>query len=320
MQIAILILSIVFIAGTFAPMIPSRHWIVRCHIYLRSTYFLMNCLLFILAALIFPFSILKVGLLIFLAISIVFAFKSIYPFTLLSKTTLKKARKTNPEEGIKMFIFNVYQFNEKYQKCLDKIAEIDPDIIFLVEVNDNWYAALSVLESKYPYILKEIRNDTYGLICFSKIPFEEGKVKHIISPKIPSIEFLIKIKNQSIRIFGVHPEPPSPSEATYSTKKDRELLKVAQQISTIDNSEEAILIGDFNDVAWSRITTEIKRKTNLVDPREGRGFYSTFPTYSPFKIPLDHILCSDAFEVVNFKVLENIGSDHYPVFIHLQLK
>ena len=97
------------------------------------------------------------------------------------------------------------------------------------------------------------------------------------------------------------------------------MLATAKKIIDFDDEELTIVIGDLNDVAWSTVATKFKKLTGLVDPRVGRGFYATFPTYSPIKIPLDHVFCSPTFELIEFGTLVSVGSDHKPVIVKLKI-
>jgi endonuclease/exonuclease/phosphatase (EEP) superfamily protein YafD len=97
------------------------------------------------------------------------------------------------------------------------------------------------------------------------------------------------------------------------------LLIVAKELRHRD--DPSIVVGDLNDVAWSRTNNLFKRISGLVDPRVGRGFFSTFNARWPMlRYPLDHVFCSKQFHMVDFKVLRNCGSDHFPVFARLSLQ
>jgi endonuclease/exonuclease/phosphatase (EEP) superfamily protein YafD len=152
-------------------------------------------------------------------------------------------------------------------------------------------------------------------MLFSKIELLEGGINYLVKPDIPSAEILVKVNGSIIRILGLHPRPPVPGESYSSKSKDKELVQAAIYLNKQIEDEHQILIGDLNDVAWSIASKGFKELTGMQDPRAGRGFYSTFPTWSPVKIPLDHIFCSKDLRIVDFKVLENIGSDHFPIHI-----
>jgi len=56
----------------------------------------------------------------------------------------------------------------------------------------------------------------------------------------------------------------------------------------------------------------------LLDPRIGRGLYSSFHAHYPLvRFPLDHVFHSNHFRLAELKRLPNIGSDHFPIFISL---
>ena len=93
--------------------------------------------------------------------------------------------------------------------------------------------------------------------------------ERLLIPPLPEI-----MRITALYVAVQHPEPPVPGENLYSTAKDKELMKVA--LKAKECKLPCIVFGDLNDVAWSH-TTELFRKTSeLLDPRRGRGFYSTF--------------------------------------------
>ena len=81
-----------------------------------------------------------------------------------------------------------------------------------------------------------------------------------------------------------------------------------------------MVIGDLNDVAWSYTTNLFLKTSGLLDPRHGRGLYSTFHAkYKLLRWPLDHFFVSDDFHLVDMKVEKYINSDHFPISISLVL-
>ena len=79
---------------------------------------------------------------------------------------------------------------------------------------------------------------------------------------------------EDIVLIGVHPEPPSPTEADSSLPRDAELVLLGREIA--NEARPVIVAGDLNDVAWSRTSRLFRRLSGLIDPRVGRGFYNSF--------------------------------------------
>ena len=71
---------------------------------------------------------------------------------------------------------------------------------------------------------------------------------------------------------------------------------------------------------WSSDYLAVETISGLNNARQGFGILPTWPTYMPFlMIPIDHILISEHFVINDFKVGNNIGSDHLPLIIELAL-
>jgi endonuclease/exonuclease/phosphatase (EEP) superfamily protein YafD len=136
-----------------------------------------------------------------------------------------------------------------------------------------------------------------------------------VKEDIPSIFTKIKLPSgEEFDFIGVHPEPPKPGTDTY--ERDTELLIIGKEIK--EDPRPVMVAGDLNDVGWSGTSKLFRKYSNLVDPREGRGFYNTYSVFVPLmQYPLDHIFYSDDFGLTSLSKLESIGSDHYPIFITL---
>lgn len=251
-----------------------------------------------------------------LCLCIAYLVYKISPYTFLNKKEMKRVSAGN-SDTIGIFAANVYQENRQYDKMLSQISETDPDIIFLLETDQPWADAMSSLKEKYPYQLAEAIPNTYGLLFFSRLKMVKGKVVHLVKEDIPSIDVVLELKSgKQVQVYGLHPEPPVPGENLYATAKDKELMKVALKVR--DCTMPCIVFGDLNDVAWSRTTTLFRKTSELLDPRRGRGFYSTFSARSwLIRFPLDYIFCSDNFGLVHMRRLPYNGSDHFAVFTKL---
>jgi len=163
-------------------------------------------------------------------------------------------------------------------------------------------------------------DNTYGMLLFSKLSLENAEVRNLIKEGIPSIKTDIVLENKvRLKFFGIHPEPPVPSENPYSTERDAEILLVAKEIQDMD--QPVLVAGDLNDVAWSYTTKLFLKISGLLDPRRGRGFFNTFHAkHKLLRWPLDHLFCSKHFCVHTIQRLNATGSDHFPMFISLKME
>lgn len=314
MQVAVYIISLLSIAGTLLPVHKSKHWFVRGQANFRALYFAINLVLVSFVMILGGPVLVKLALSIMLMYSAIVCWRSIAPYTIFYPKSISN-HDGFADHSISILIYNVYQYNTNYQNLLDLVTKEDPDIVLLLETGIEWDEATKSLHKQYPFAIKEIREDTYGISMMSKIEVLEGGINHLVSEDIPSAEMLINIAGQSIRLLGIHPEPPIPGEVETSIPKEKEILYSARYLSKLASDELHILVGDLNDVAWSQVSKTFLQITDMGDPREGRGFYTTFPTYLPIRIPLDHVFCSKNFTLLEFKRLPHIGSDHYPMWV-----
>ncbi|GAB5522371.1 MAG: hypothetical protein Roseis2KO_02430 [Roseivirga sp.] len=242
---------------------------------------------------------------------------SIYPYTIFHRKDLKTA--SGSGESIRLLSANVFMYNNDYQRLIDQIDKNQPDCILLLETDLNWLKGLEEIEAAYPYTLKYPLANTYGLLFYSKYKLLEPQIRFILKSDIPSIKTRLELApGLTTWFYGVHPEPPSPTESESSEPRDIELLMLAREIRKLNGP--VIFAGDFNDVAWSHTTRLFRRYSGLLDPRVGRGSFSTFHVKYPlFRWPLDHCFLSSHFRINEMQVLPSIGSDHFPMLIDMNL-
>lgn len=255
-----------------------------------------------------------------LVAAIAYQLKMVLPYTPLWRKQVKKVKKAqlNPEQQISLLVANVLTPNHKYHLLLEQIEILKPDLVLTLESNAEWQQALSPIEDDYPFRVAVPLENLYGMHLYSRLPLNDTEVKFILSDEIPSIHTAVTLPSGvQVQLYCLHPKPPSPTEAKDSTLRDAELLIVGDQIEDIDQS--CIVMGDLNDVAWSRTTRLFQRISGLLDPRVGRYFMNTFHAdYPLLRWSLDHIFHSTDFGLVDMKRLPHIGSDHFPVYVVLQ--
>lgn len=220
------------------------------------------------------------------------------------------------EDTISLLSSNVLTSNRRSDLLLAQVEKWQPDVVLTLESDAWWEGELAVLEEawQYGFTVKIPLDNLYGMHLYSRLPLRNVEVRHWVTPDIPSIVAELQLRSGVwVRIYCLHPMPPSPTEAETATERDAELLLVGREI---EKDNRAVLVfGDLNDVAWSRTTRLFQKISGLLDPRKGRGLYSTFHAgYWFLRWPLDHIFHSTDFLLGTIRVLPSVGSDHFPVY------
>ena len=315
------LLACVVIWLSFWSLIPRDEWWFRGADFPRLQILALGLIAFILM-LIWdaPWNWVREVILLGLIAAVAYQLKMVLPYTFVWKKQVKTVTKTElqSERQISLIVSNVLTPNTQYHLLLQQIRQHQPDLILTLESDAHWQQALSVLEDDYPYRVAVPLDNLYGMHLYSRLALKDIEVKFILSDEIPSIHATVILRSgQPVQLYCLHPKPPSPTEAKDSTLRDAELLIVGDQIKDLD--ESCIVMGDLNDVAWSRTTRLFQRISGLLDPRVGRHFVNTFHAdYPLLRWSLDHVFHSTDFALVQMQRLPHIGSDHFPVYVVLQ--
>ena len=314
--------SVFFIVVSWAPLIPSSHWLVRVWEFPRLQIAAIISLLLLgyafKAAYYAQVNSLSLILVVGLVVSLIYQVVWIIPYTPLYKREVKRVSNEDTSRKLSVLSSNVYMPNNDFRKLIEHVRNKHPDFLVTLESNEKWQKGISEIESEYPYRKFCPLENLYGMHLYSKIPFEEATLRFIIEDDVPSMRIKINHHGQEVLLYFLHPKPPSPTENTYAKPRDIELTVVGEEIAKTEGP--IIVAGDLNDVAWSPTTRKFKKISGLLDPREGRGFFNTFHAKYPLvKWPLDHVFHSKHFGLVNIEKLEGVGSDHYPLYTELAL-
>jgi endonuclease/exonuclease/phosphatase (EEP) superfamily protein YafD len=232
----------------------------------------------------------------------------------------KQAKDASPvpnDRRLGIVVANVLTPNRNAEALIRIVRAHDPDVMLFVETDDWWQGQLDVLEATHPYTVKCPQENLYGMHLYSRLELVEPELRFLVEPDVPSIHARVRLPSgDRIDMHCVHPRPPAPTEASSSVERDAELLLVAKMVAAA--RQPAIVIGDLNDVAWSGTTRLFQKVSGMLDPRVGRGMFSTFHAkHFWLRWPLDHIFISPEFTVVSLARLGYFGSDHFPM--HAQL-
>ncbi|WP_181304320.1 endonuclease/exonuclease/phosphatase family protein [Rufibacter sp. XAAS-G3-1] len=316
MKLALELLGCFFILASLLTLVKSTNWWIRILDFPRVQVALLGTLVLGGYGYLFGYELLTqkifAGLLV---LAIVNELVHVHKFTPFVRVQALRSRIKAPKNSFGIMISNVRMSNTNYDRFLKVVKENDPDLLLINEPNQRWADAISELDDRYPYCIKEPLENTYGMMLYSKFKLIDSEVRYLVEEGIPSFYTLIELPSgKKFDLFTVHPQPPHLHKDTDT--REAELLTVAKMAK--DSPYASIVIGDLNDVAWSYTTNLFRKLSGLLDPRIGRGFYNTYNAFVPFfRYSLDHIFYDPAFRLIRMKRLPFFGSDHFPMFVRL---
>ena len=242
----------------------------------------------------------------------------ILPWTAIWPVQVQRAESGQENRCLTLLIANVLTSNRNAETLTRLIHQHRPDLVLTLESDAWWQEQLDeALNEDWPHAVRVPLDNLYGMHLYSRRPLVDPEIKWLIQDDIPSIHTGITLPNGDvIRLHALHPRPPAPSESEESLWRDAELLLIGKAIH--ENPVPTLVAGDLNDVAWSHTTRLFCRVSGMLDPRRGRGMYSTFHAdYPLLRWPLDHVFVSEHFTLKSMQRLPHIGSDHFPMLATL---
>jgi len=231
------------------------------------------------------------------------------------------------------------------------IRDLNPDIVCLQEVGADFIQKGRV-EPKtkkalkaYRYFASGAKEDRFSVVCMSKYPILRFHRIEYESQSNSSWLYDLKIGNDTVRVINNHLE----SNKLNREEKDqyteiiqkRESAKItrvagllgskvakstrirgnqADAVSNVIHQSpyEVIVCGDFNDVPGSYTYRKIRSGIFDCWVEKGNGWGHTFHE-NLFLFRIDYILHTPEIRCVKTKVEHVRFSDHYPVWVNLQL-
>jgi endonuclease/exonuclease/phosphatase (EEP) superfamily protein YafD len=220
---------------------------------------------------------------------------------------------------LRVLLLNVHSTNTRHERVLDLVRADAPDLVGLLEVDDQWLEALSPLRSQYPHLVAEPRDDNFGIALYSRMPLSEAQVVYLSEAGVPSIR--ARLAGKPLATGGVTPflvltHPLPPSSPDQFRLRNEQLHALALTVGELD---PVILLGDLNVTPWSPYFRQLLREGRLRDTARGFGLRGTWPAqFPPLRIPIDHCLVSAGVDVLERRVGPALGSDHLPLRVTLR--
>lgn len=221
--------------------------------------------------------------------------------------------------SIRVMSFNLLSTNESYSGVIEYIDSIDPDLVLLHEASRPWEVAVESADLGYQVIRPRSDDLIFGTLVLVRGQ-DVTAVSHGFassSPRAVSLDFTPPGWDRPLSVLGTHPLAP--------TDADRAGLRNAQLRFAADwaagQTGAYLVVGDFNATPWSYPFRRLMATTDLNNSQSGFGLQPSFPTTSNLllRVPIDHLLYSDALEVTDRQLGPALGSDHFPLVVDLQL-
>lgn len=254
-----------------------------------------------------------------LALVVLYQTARMLPYSPLWRVQTVPAVDPDRARSLRLVVSNVLMTNRDGARWLRTIRDADPDVVAAVETNAWWAETAGALRETHPHAVTLPQDDTYGMCVFSRLPIDEARVEHLVEPEVPSLFLTLRLPSgEPLRLVVLHPRPPRPDIGQDATLRDAELVRAAGLVARMP--PPVVVCGDLNDVAWSTTTTLFQQIAGTLDPRVGRGLFSTFHAdHALLRYPLDHVFHTPDLALVSLDRLGHVGSDHFPMRIELAL-
>lgn len=215
---------------------------------------------------------------------------------------------------------NVLRTNPTPELVFDFVRAAEADLVVLVEAGTaRWDPVLAEIAKLYPYQVPGEGRERDPVRLFSRYPVLNAQVVEPPGGRRPYLVAKIAVGPEPVRVIGVHPPSPSPSDATDSRRRNLQLDHIAETVT--DRESPLIVAGDFNTSPWSPHFRDLIAATGLRDAADGHGWIATWPAWFwPAQVPIDHVLIRGPLDVADIRRGPFIGSDHYPLIADLRLE
>lgn len=312
----VILLFIIFTAVNLTAILPSINFISDIFSHFIKQYLILSFLFLIIFAYL---SFTNKKFLIGVFASIIF---SCMNFGLMYSATRQTTKASIPEnqtaENLSLGIVNVLTSNTNYEKLLKIISEQNSDILILQEIDSIWLQNIKELKYTYPYYLEHPRDDNFGIAIYSKIPLTNSEIEYWTNFEVPVIKAEIKRGKNLYTIYGVHTLPPI--SKNYISTRNEMLSKIS---NNIEKNNNVIVGGDLNTTIYSHAYRKIISQKRIQDAqtisKNQKGTWNT--KHLPFfRISLEHVLYKNSnIQIQSFECGANFDSDHFPVFVNLNL-
>ena len=211
--------------------------------------------------------------------------------------------------------------NRSYDAVKQQVVEVDPDLLVIVEYDQNWHEAMQSIidDGTFPYSVRAPRWHGFGIAIFSKLPLTNTQTYQLTGEitDVPMVSGEFMVGDQKVRLAGLHAF--SPTTAYRLKLRNQQLTEVAKFLNQSEMT--TIVMGDYNCVPWSPFLEDFLKQTGYRDSRVGFGYQGSWNARYrwPALIPIDHAFVSPEVHVHDRYIGQSAGSDHFPIVVELSI-
>ena len=211
-------------------------------------------------------------------------------------------------ERFRVLLANVLFDNANPAELADLIRSEAPDAVVIVEFNDDCRRALAGVAGEFPF-RTELPSGASGLaLWFRRAPASMDPPRQLVGGRNAVLRATFDFAGKPRRLWAVHPTSPL---WRAGEPGNPEITAIAHDVASAEGSK--VVVGDFNTTDASGHFRDFVSVTGLRDTRLGFGRQASWPTWSLYRISIDHAFVSDDLAVVDRRLGPVIGSDHFPV-------
>ena len=307
LRIVLVTLSALILVAVLISLLPTDAWFVRTVDLVREPMSWIALLLLLISLFALSGKARSAAAVMF-TVAIVINVWRIWPYIPLAGTQIALEEPVSGDRCFTALAVNVKVKNTGYAQVAEQIRSVDPDVLFLMETDQRWVNELAGVTSAYAHVDTHPQPEAFGMVFASRVPVTRSNIVENTHRDTPTLYATLQPEGGNpVEFIGLHPKPPLPDWNT--EERDENIVNAATQ--TPGRLPDAITMGDFNDVPWSRTTSRFRDKGEWRDPRTGRGTYPTFPAdYTWAGWPLDQLMVKGDIKLRRFEVMPDNGSDH----------
>lgn len=219
-----------------------------------------------------------------------------------------------PGERLRVLTINLLRENQDVAAVLARIRDDEPDIVFCSELTTAWWRALEPQLPAFPHRCHQTDDGWFGVALWSRRPLVAAAVLPMGYGWAPAIRAEVAFGSGRLGLLGIH--PPRPGNGRRCGERDQALAALPELLAGLPPAR--VVLGDANATPWNHSFRRMLSATGLQLATIG-GWCGTWPSGLPWplRIPIDHVLVSEAVGVHAVRVCPELGSDHLPVFAEI---